>query len=101
MSAFEQDNGHYGQTAFMVRGLRFSATSSPFTSDEHLLTKRRCAVTILEWSEILGNFGEFFGAIAVVFTLIYLSVQIRSSSEFEIPVRDQRFFQQDHRQLLE
>jgi hypothetical protein len=31
-------------------------------------------------AQVLGNFGEFFGAIAVVATLVYLAVQIRQNS---------------------
>jgi len=34
---------------------------------------------LLQISEMLGNFGEFIGAIVVVITLIYLSVQVRYS----------------------
>ncbi len=32
-------------------------------------------------AQILGNYGEFVGAIAVVITLIYLAKQVRSASE--------------------
>ena len=32
-------------------------------------------------SQVLGNFGEFVGAIAVVLTLFYLATQIRRSTE--------------------
>ena len=32
-------------------------------------------------SEVLGNFGEFVSAIAVVVTLAYLAVQVRHSKE--------------------
>ena len=38
-------------------------------------------MTLIEWSQLLGNFGEFFGAIAVVATLIFLSVQVRHSKQ--------------------
>ena len=31
------------------------------------------------FAEILGNYGEFVGAIAVVATLIYLALQVRQS----------------------
>ena len=34
-------------------------------------------MTLAETAQLLGNFGEFFGAIAVVATLIFLAVQIR------------------------
>ena len=37
-------------------------------------------MSIFEVSQILGNFGEFIGAIAVVATLIYLANQVRESS---------------------
>ncbi len=30
-------------------------------------------------AQLLGNFGEFFGAIAVVVTLAYLAIQVRHS----------------------
>lgn len=33
-------------------------------------------MTLMETSQLLGNFGEFVGAIAVVLTLIYLTTQI-------------------------
>jgi hypothetical protein len=36
-------------------------------------------MSILELSQILGNFGEFVGAIAVVATLIYLATQVRDA----------------------
>ena len=36
---------------------------------------------LTEISQILGNFGEFVGAIAVVATLIYLSIQVRHSKQ--------------------
>lgn len=35
---------------------------------------------LVEWSAVLGNAGEFFGAIAVFATLFYLARQIRHSS---------------------
>jgi hypothetical protein len=31
-------------------------------------------------AQLLGNFGEFFGAIAVVVTLIYLAGQLRQNT---------------------
>jgi hypothetical protein len=34
-------------------------------------------MTFVELSEVLGNLGEFVGAIAVFITLIYLAVQVR------------------------
>jgi hypothetical protein len=33
------------------------------------------------FAQILGNYGEFIGAIAVVATLIYLAIQVRHSKE--------------------
>ena len=38
-------------------------------------------MNLLELSQILGNFGEFAGAIGVVFTLAYLALQIRRNTE--------------------
>jgi len=38
-------------------------------------------VDIVTTSQILGNVGEFIGAIAVVVTLAYLAVQVRHSKE--------------------
>lgn len=35
------------------------------------------------FAQLLGNYGEFVGAIAVVATLAYLSVQIRQSNKLE------------------
>lgn len=35
---------------------------------------------LMQTAQLLGNFGEFFGAIAVVATLFYLAVQIRQNS---------------------
>ena len=32
------------------------------------------------FASLLGNFGEFFGSIAVVFTLVYLALQVRQNS---------------------
>ena len=37
-------------------------------------------MTLMESAQLLGNFGEFFGAIAVLVTLIYLVVQIRQNT---------------------
>ena len=36
-------------------------------------------MTLMEMGQLLGNFGEFFGAIAVVITLVYLAVQVGQS----------------------
>ena len=35
---------------------------------------------LMDTAQLLGNFGEFVGAIAVVVTLVYLSVQIRQNT---------------------
>ena len=37
-------------------------------------------MSTLEISQLLGNYGEFVGAIAIVVTLIYLAVQIRQNT---------------------
>lgn len=34
----------------------------------------------IELSELLGNYGEFVGAIAIVITLVYLAVQLRQNT---------------------
>ena len=36
-------------------------------------------MSISETAELLGNFGDFFGSIAVLATLIYLAVQVRQA----------------------
>mgnify|MGYP000273672369 CR=1 FL=1 len=33
------------------------------------------------FAQLLGNYGEFFGAIAVVATLVYLTIQVRQHSQ--------------------
>jgi hypothetical protein len=38
-------------------------------------------MTLLEIAQLLGNFGEFLGALAVVATLIYLAVEVRHSRQ--------------------
>ena len=38
-------------------------------------------MTLMETAQLLGNFGEFVGAIAVVATLVYLAVQVGHSKE--------------------
>ncbi|MEE8475850.1 MAG: hypothetical protein V3T01_10890 [Myxococcota bacterium] len=37
-------------------------------------------MSALEFSQLLGNYGEFVGAIAIVVTLVYLAIQVRQSS---------------------
>ncbi len=34
----------------------------------------------LEFSELLGNYGEFVGAVAIVVTLIYLAIQLKQNT---------------------
>jgi hypothetical protein len=36
---------------------------------------------LMDTAQLLGNFGEFIGAIAVVATLVYIAVQVRHSRE--------------------
>ena len=36
---------------------------------------------LMDMAQLLGNFGEFFGAIAVVVTLIYVGYQIRQNTQ--------------------
>ncbi len=38
-------------------------------------------MSTLEFSQLLGNYGEFVAAIAVVATLVYLAAQIRENSK--------------------
>ena len=38
-------------------------------------------MTLMETAQLLGNFGEFFGAIAVFATLVYLAAQIRQNTK--------------------
>lgn len=37
-------------------------------------------MSLIEVSQLLGNFGEFLGAIAVVVTLIYLAAQVKHNT---------------------
>ncbi len=37
-------------------------------------------MTLMETAQLLGDFGEFFGAIVVVMSLIYVGRQVRDSS---------------------
>ncbi len=37
-------------------------------------------MTALEISQLLGNYGEFVGAIAIVITLAYLAIQVRQNT---------------------
>jgi hypothetical protein len=38
-------------------------------------------MTLMETAQLLGNFGEFVGAFAVVATLLFLAVQVKHSKE--------------------
>jgi hypothetical protein len=38
-------------------------------------------MTLMETAQLLGNLGEFVGAIAVVATLAYLTLQVRQNSK--------------------
>ena len=38
-------------------------------------------MTLMETAQLLGNFGEFAGAFAVVVTLLFLAVQVKHSKE--------------------
>ena len=38
-------------------------------------------MTLMETAQVLGNFGEFLGAIAVVLTLAYLTIQVRQNTQ--------------------
>ena len=37
-------------------------------------------MSTLEFSQLLGNYGEFVGAIAIVITLVYLALQLRQNT---------------------
>ncbi|MEH6605634.1 MAG: hypothetical protein V7711_08635 [Pseudomonadales bacterium] len=37
-------------------------------------------MSVTEWASLLGNIGEFVGAIAVLATLIYLAIQVRQNT---------------------
>ncbi len=37
-------------------------------------------MSALELSQLLGNYGEFVGAIGIVITLIYLAIQVRQNT---------------------
>lgn len=38
-------------------------------------------MSLIEWSGVLGNFGQVVGAIAVVVTLVYLSAQVKQNTD--------------------
>jgi hypothetical protein len=37
-------------------------------------------MSALEFSQLLGNYGEFVGAIGIVITLMYLAIQLRQNT---------------------
>jgi hypothetical protein len=37
-------------------------------------------MTLMEIAQLLGNFGEFFGAIAVVFSLVFVAMSVRQNT---------------------
>ena len=60
-------------------------------------------MNVLEMAQLLGNFGEFFGAIAVVATLGYLAIQIRQNTRSNYVIREQTANQQltqMHQQIM-
>ena len=38
-------------------------------------------MSLLEWSGVVGNFAQVIGAIGVVVTLVYLSIQVKQNTE--------------------
>jgi hypothetical protein len=38
-------------------------------------------MSLMDFAQLLGNFGEFFGSIAVLATLIYLAVQVKHAKQ--------------------
>ena len=60
-------------------------------------------MTLMETAQLLGNFGEFFGSIAVVGTLAYLAVQMRQntlSSRSTVQLQAQAEFTRMHEQVV-
>jgi hypothetical protein len=51
------------------------------------------AMTLVEWSAILGNFGEFAGAILLFVSLIYVGVQIRQNTKMGTANLEQGLFE--------
>ncbi len=47
-------------------------------------------MTLTDTAQLMGNFGEFFGAIAVLATLVYLVVQIKQAGRATIFSSEQR-----------
>ena len=48
-------------------------------------------MTTLEFSQLLGNYGEFVGAIAIVVTLVYLAMQVKQA-KMVVPTADDHPF---------
>ena len=57
-------------------------------------------MNLMDTAQLLGNFGEFFGAIAVVGTLGYLAVQIRQNSRMMESTRRQELAKADQDALI-
>ena len=51
-------------------------------------------MTLMEAAQLLGNFGEFFGAIAIVVTLIYLARQIQENTNSNLVMTRSHFVEQ-------
>ena len=59
---------------------------------------------LMSTAQLLGNFGEFFGAIAVVATLIYLAMQIRQNTrqiEFDVRTSEVTAYQEMTRRIVD
>ena len=52
-------------------------------------------MNVMELGELLGNFGAFIGAIAVIATLIYVAVQVRQAKELAVDNARAARFQND------
>ena len=57
-------------------------------------------MNFMDTAQLLGNFGEFFGAIAVVTTLVYLTLEIRRSRNATIASSVLAMSELSHRSLL-
>ena len=54
-------------------------------------------MTLMEYAQLLGDFSDFFGAIAVVISLIYLAIQIKHSTQSGQIAAAQSFAELDNR----
>jgi len=52
-------------------------------------------MSLIDVSQVLGNFGEFVGAIAVIATLIYVAVQVRQAKQLALESARAARFQGD------